>query len=128
MLAARPARRGARHNGRFREPAGRAALALPSELGGRTAQSAALIARRIVLVRGQKALLDSDLALLYGVATRRLNEQVRRDPQRFPSDFMFPLSAAEFAGLMLNLSGDTPRPAPVRSGTGCRSQVYGQIG
>jgi len=44
-------------------------------------------------------MLDSDLALLYGVSTKRLNEQVKRNRARFPGDFMFQLTAAEFAGL-----------------------------
>ncbi|HET6883334.1 MAG TPA: ORF6N domain-containing protein [Pirellulales bacterium] len=50
-------------------------------------------------IRGQKALLDSDLALLYGVPTKRLNEQVRRNRDRFPGDFMFQLTAEEAASL-----------------------------
>ena len=49
----------------------------------------------IVLVRAQKVLLDSDLAALYGVTTKRFNEQVRRNAARFPRDFMFQLSAGE---------------------------------
>ena len=44
-------------------------------------------------------MLDSDLALLYGVSTKRLNEQVKHNRARFPGDFMFQLTAAEFAGL-----------------------------
>jgi len=44
------------------------------------------------LVRGQRVLLDADLARLYGVSTGRLNEQVKRDPERFPADFMFQLT------------------------------------
>lgn len=44
-------------------------------------------------------MLDSDLAALYGVSTKRVNEQVRRNPRRFPSDFMFQLSAEEVSGL-----------------------------
>ncbi len=44
--------------------------------------------------------LDSDLARLYGVTTARLNEQVKRNPNRFPPDFMFPLSRQEFAALI----------------------------
>lgn len=55
--------------------------------------------KRILLLRGYKVLLDQDLASLYGVATRRLNEQVRRNSERFPADFMFELTAAEFAAL-----------------------------
>ena len=42
----------------------------------------------ILLIRGQKVLLDVDLAVLYGVTTKRFNEQVRRNQNRFPSDFM----------------------------------------
>jgi hypothetical protein len=45
------------------------------------------IARKITVLRGQKVLLDSDLASLYGVETRRLNEQVRRNVSRFPPGF-----------------------------------------
>jgi hypothetical protein len=55
--------------------------------------------RRILLVRGQKVLLDSDLAALYGVSTKRLNEQVRRNRGRFPADFMFELTPAEAVAL-----------------------------
>ena len=57
------------------------------------------IAGRILWLRGHKALLDSDLAALYGVETRRLNEQVRRNPDRFPADFLLELSADEFTSL-----------------------------
>jgi hypothetical protein len=52
---------------------------------------------RILLVRGQRVLLDADLAKLYGVTTARLNEQVRRNAVRFPADFMFRLDKEEFA-------------------------------
>lgn len=57
------------------------------------------ITHRIVLLRGQKVLLDADLAALYGVETRRLNEQVRRNRERFPADFIFELNAEEFSNL-----------------------------
>jgi ORF6N domain-containing protein len=53
------------------------------------------VVRRIHVIRGEKVMLDSDLALLYGVALKRLNEQVKRNRRRFPSDFMFQLSAHE---------------------------------
>jgi predicted RNA-binding protein YlqC (UPF0109 family) len=53
------------------------------------------ILHAIVLVRGQKLLLDADLARLYGTSTKRLNEQVRRNSGRFPPDFMFRLTADE---------------------------------
>ncbi len=49
------------------------------------------VTQAISLVRGQKVLLDSDLAQLYGVTTASLNQAVKRNPERFPSDFMFQL-------------------------------------
>ncbi len=53
------------------------------------------IARRICYVRGEKVLLDVDLAALYGVATKALNQAVRRNRDRFPDDFMFQLTTKE---------------------------------
>ena len=53
------------------------------------------IESRILLVRRRKVLLDAELAALYGVATRVLNQAVKRNPERFPPDFMFRLSAKE---------------------------------
>jgi hypothetical protein len=50
---------------------------------------------RILLIRGHKVLVDADLAALYGVETRALNQAVKRNPDRFPADFMFQLSARE---------------------------------
>lgn len=54
---------------------------------------------RILQLRAEKVMLDSDLAKLYGVPTRRLNEQVRRNVDRFPEDFMFQLTAEEARAL-----------------------------
>jgi len=53
----------------------------------------------ILLIRGKKVILDSNLAELYGVETRRLNEQVRRNIAKFPEDFMFQLTEEEFGNL-----------------------------
>ena len=53
----------------------------------------------IHLIRGQRVMLYSDLAAIYGVATKRLNEQVRRNRSRFPSDFALQLTAEEFTNL-----------------------------
>lgn len=50
---------------------------------------------RILSIRGQKVILDSDLAAIYGVTTKRLNEQVKRNAKRFPSDFLFQLTRDE---------------------------------
>ncbi|MBI5025051.1 MAG: ORF6N domain-containing protein [Candidatus Omnitrophica bacterium] len=53
------------------------------------------IERKIHFIRGTKVMLDKDLAELYGVPTKRLNEQVKRNPKRFPNDFMFQLTMEE---------------------------------
>jgi hypothetical protein len=53
----------------------------------------------ILLLRGHRVMLDSDLALLYGVPVKRLNEQVRRNIRRFPDDFMIRLTAEEYEAL-----------------------------
>jgi hypothetical protein len=58
------------------------------------------IASRIVTLRGERVLLDADLAALYGVETRRLNEQVRRNRRRFPADFVFRMTREELENLM----------------------------
>ena len=57
------------------------------------------IERSILLIRGHKVMLDADLAILYGVSTKRLNEQVRRNRSRFPDDFMFQLTVEEVRSL-----------------------------
>ncbi len=53
------------------------------------------IEQRILLIRGQRVMLDADLAMLYGVPTRVLNQAVRRNLKRFPQDFMFKLTQPE---------------------------------
>jgi hypothetical protein len=65
-------------------------LAIPDEV----------IMNKIYFIRGQKVMIDSDLSELYGVETRRLNEQVKRNISRFPEDFMFQLSEDEFDNLI----------------------------
>ena len=69
----------------------------------RTAEAALVvtgyIARQILVVRGHKVISDADLAALYGVTTKRFNEQVKRNIARFPADFMFRLSDTENAAL-----------------------------
>jgi len=56
----------------------------------------------IIEVRGQKVILDSDLAAVYGVPTKRLNEQIKRNINRFPSDFAFQLTPAEKSEVVAN--------------------------
>ena len=57
------------------------------------------IAQSILVLRGQRVLLDADLADLYGVATKHFNQQVRRNLRRFPADFMFQLADEELLAL-----------------------------
>jgi hypothetical protein len=73
---------------------------------------------RILTIREQKVVLDSDLAAVYGVTTKRLNEQFRRNRKRFPEDFAFQLTAEEFAALtsqIATLDEGTPRGETKRS-------------
>ena len=65
------------------------------------------IESRILFIRDQKVMLDTDLAELYGVGIKRLNEQVRRNTERFPEDFMFQLTAEEFANLKSQIATTT---------------------
>ena len=71
---------------------------------------AARVARAIVLVRGQRVLLDRDLAALYQVETRVLNQAVRRNIQRFPPDFIFILTREEIRDIsqIVTCSGSPP--------------------
>lgn len=71
--------------------------------------SLALIERRIYVIRGQKVMLDSDLASLYQVTTGNLNLSVRRNRNRFPEDFMFQLTKQEADSLRLQFATSNPR-------------------
>ena len=62
------------------------------------------ISGRIFAIRGQRVMLDSDLARLYGVRTERLNQQIRRNRERFPGDFAFQLGKQELANLILQFA------------------------
>lgn len=64
------------------------------------------IGQRILLIRGEKVIVDEDLAEFYGVPTKRLNEQVKRNKDRFPDDFMFQLSAEEKSDVVAQLKRD----------------------
>jgi ORF6N domain-containing protein len=72
------------------------------------------ITRAIRVLRGRRVLLDAELAVLHGVTTRRLDEQVRRNRKRFPGDFLFELTAQEFANLKSQFAtsswGDRRKP------------------
>lgn len=64
---------------------------------------ASAIESKIILLRGQKVMLDSDLARLYGVETFNLNKAVKRNPDRFPPDFMFRLERDEYTSLRFQI-------------------------
>ena len=66
------------------------------------------IERAILLVRGQKVLLDRDLAILYGVETRVLNQAVQRNRNRFPVDFMFKLERQEIGRISQFVTSSSP--------------------
>ncbi len=61
-----------------------------------------MIMSKILVIRGKKIMIDRDLAELYGVSTKRLNEQVKRNLKRFPDDFMFQLDEEEKAEVVAN--------------------------
>jgi len=82
------------------------------------------ISKRIVWLRGEKVLLDADLAKLYGVSTTRLNEQVKRNAERFPSDFAFRLTNHEFRTLMSQIATSNK----VRGGTRKNPLVFTEHG
>jgi len=78
----------------------------------------------IQTVRGERVILDVDLARIYGVTTKRLNEQVKRNPDRFPSDFVFRLTRAEWDRLIGQIAnsdrsetGRILRPVPKDTAT-----------
>src|SRR6201997_4673882 len=57
------------------------------------------VSSKILVLRNQKVILDTDLAELYGVSVKRLNEQIKRNPKRFPPDFLFTVTRAEYDNL-----------------------------
>jgi hypothetical protein len=67
------------------------------------------ISGKIIVVRGERVMLDVDLAALYGVKTRQLNEQARRNPERFPPKFMFRLSTDEWQQMYPQIAGTSQR-------------------
>ena len=92
-----------------------------------TAATPEAISERILVLRGRRVLLDADLARLYGVTTARLNEQVRRNVHRFPADFLFRLTAQEFAALMSQIATSKNRADP-RGGTRKRPLAFTEHG
>ena len=85
------------------------------------------IENTILSIRGERVILDSDLAKLYGVTTARLNQQVRRNADRFPPDFMFELTKREYDSLMLQFAtskkGTRRPPLEITGSVGARSSA-----
>ena len=78
---------------------------------------------RILTLRGQKVILDSDLAAIYGVTTKRLNEQVKRNARRFPSDFVFQLTRAELRAGWSQFATGSAQPVEQKPHGNLRSQI-----
>lgn len=83
------------------------------------------VERLILTVREQKVILDSDLAALYGVTTKRLNEQFRHNRTRFPEDFAFQLRAEELASLRSQIA-TTSEDHPLESQSATLKKGRGQ--
>ncbi len=77
----------------------------------------------ILTLRQQKVILDADLAGLYGVPNKRLNEQVKRNADRFPEDFMFQLTAEEWANLKSQIATSSPESPQKTGDAPNRSQI-----
>lgn len=74
-----------------------------------------LVTHQVRPLRGQRVIVDADLAALYGVETKRFNEAVKRNAEKFPADFMFQLTAEEFAALRSQIGLGRPgTPGPGR--------------
>jgi hypothetical protein len=81
------------------------------------------IATRILVIRGQKVMLDTDLAYIYGVATKALNQAVKRNRERFPDDFAFQLNASEAARLRSQIAISSAQRLDVNRDFSNRSQI-----
>src|SRR5256885_16915509 len=86
----------------------------------------AIIEQRIYTIRGVRVILDADLAALYGVPTFRFNETIKRNKNRFPPDFMFQLSQAEFEALtsQIGMSGTANSSQIAMSSRKHRGRAY----
>lgn len=95
--------------------------------GKKSAASKALALERVEPliheIRGEKVILDSDLARLYGVTAKRLNEQVKRNKERFPADFVFQLTAKESAASRSQFATSSPQVSDSQGDARSRSQI-----
>ena len=86
-------------------------------------ESVERIVSRILLVRGQKVILDADLAELYGVTTKALNQAVKRNAERFPEDFAFQLTPVEAGNLRSQFAVSSLQVADPKGDFSNRSQI-----
>ena len=89
---------------------------------GKTSIPVERLERSILLMRGQKVMLDADLARIYGVPTHRFNEAFKRNRHRFPEDFAFQLTADEFANLISQFAISSSEPMELQRNTANSSQ------
>ena len=82
------------------------------------------ITHRIQMLRRQKVLLDSDLAALYNVPTKRFNEQIKRNLERFPADFMDQLTEEEWKSLMSQIARRAQKPSATFLGENVAWEKY----
>jgi len=82
------------------------------------------VAQLVFFIRGEKVMLDADLAKLYGVTTKALNQAMRRNRARFPEDFAFRLSGEEFDNLRSQIVTTSSNPSVIWSQIVTRSQKY----
>jgi hypothetical protein len=87
-----------------------------------------IFVRAILVLRGRRVMLDADLATLYGVTTKRLNEQIRRNLDRFPADFMWQLTGEEYAALRSQIATSKPIPSGRRGGRRYLPNVFTEHG
>jgi hypothetical protein len=85
--------------------------------------SVEVIATRIYMIRGQRVMLDKDLAKLYGVSVKRLNEQVKRNIKRFPQDFMFLLTRQEVSNLKSQIATSSSQLSVAKDDRDLRSKI-----
>ena len=83
-----------------------------------------IIERKIYFIRGHKVMLSMDLARLYGVTTKRLNEQVKRNIKRFPDDFMFQLTKEEISLFQIGTSNSRSQFATLKQGQNIKYLPY----
>jgi hypothetical protein len=88
---------------------------MPKQGAGKALIPLDRIEQSIFVIRGQRVMLDADLAQVYGVLTERLNQQVRRNAERFPADFVFQLTGRELENLILQNASSRGRHGGRRS-------------